>query len=126
GGGGAFGGIVNPPELTFLRALWMGASTRPPADERTAVATLRAIIPDVASRDWSNDTYPLVHAGSSRAAARRHDQPPDVIVLAIESLRARELGYGLTPPATSAPPALDALAARGGGVTPYIANDLPD
>lgn len=108
-----------PPEMIFLKT-WSGADrTRPPADLEALVR--RVLVPD-GGQAWSGSAFPLVHAPI--APATPPADPPDIILIAVESLRARHLGF-INPAQASVTPQLDALA-RASVVFPrYIANGYP-
>ena len=108
-----------PPEITFLEA-WSGANaTRPPADP---IALVRRVLMPAEDRAWTGDKFPLVHTPPGPAGPV--DDPPDIIVVAIESLRARHLGY-INPAQADVTPQFDRLA-RASVVFPrYISNGYP-
>lgn len=107
--------MLQPPVLR----LW--ATRHPPApwpresEIRTRDAMRRALDPLGHDR-WLGDQYPLLRRPgvprSSPMAGRAAIDPPDIVVLAIESLRGRDAGwgYGNRRGPNSPTPQLDALA----------------
>lgn len=104
---------------------------RSPEDERRTRDALRRAL-DPSGRDvWLSDEYPLLRrAGRASGSAmwgRAIADPPDVVVLAIESLRGRDAGwgYGGRRGADSPTPSLDSLAADGVRYPFWIAGGDP-
>ncbi len=93
--------------------------------EADAIRELRSVVGLVPGAAWVSDEYPLVYrpAPDARAAARRQD-PPDILVVMIESLRAAELGF-VTGAGESVTPNLDHLAARSVVFPTFISNGFP-
>lgn len=89
-----------------------------PSEERVARDALRRAL-DPAGRDtWLSDRYPLLRRprdpGGAPAWGHAVNDPPDIVVIAIESLRGRDTGWGFggRQGAASPTPQLDALAAQ--------------
>ncbi len=108
-----------PPEVIFFK-MWSGAdATRPPPDMTPLVR--RVLVPD-GGQSWTNPLYPLMH--DAVAPGTPPADPPDIILIAVESLRARHLGF-INPAQAGVTPHLDGLA-RASVVFPrYIANGYP-
>jgi arylsulfatase A-like enzyme len=109
--------LLQPPTLR----LWQ--TRRPPApwdpaEERFTRDALRRALDPQGHDVWLSDQYPLLRRpgmpGNSPAWARAVDDPPDIVVVAIESLRGRDTGwgYGGRVGADSPTPRLDTLAAQ--------------
>ena len=110
---------LQPPEVTFYQR-WTDADvTHPPA---YVAGLVRRVLMPPAGQQWTNDAFPLVHTPPGSAAPVT--DPPDIILIAVESLRARHLGY-MNPAQADVTPELDRLA-RASVVFPrYIANGYP-
>src|SRR5262249_33756003 len=90
--------------------------------EADAIAHLRALVGLPAGAHWIGDEYPLVYAP---APARISPPPrPDIVVVMVESLRAKELSF-VTGREDSVTPNLDALAAHAAVFTSYLSNAFP-
>jgi arylsulfatase A-like enzyme len=116
--------LLQPPEIVFARTLFGRDRTLAPPGTPAEIATLlrRELVPAAATLRWMDETHPLVHEPARVAPARAN--PPDIIVLMIESLSARRLGF-VTPAQRDVTPELDALA-RASVVFPhFIANGYP-
>ena len=123
--------VHRPPELLFAYH-WLRPSEVPtPADESRAVAQLRAAVDPAGGSRWLDPALPLVRAApTGRNRFRDESVPavrPDILLFAVESLRAAELGYvpGNAAGAESATPRLDRLAREGVVFSRYIANGNP-
>jgi hypothetical protein len=118
---------VPPPplEAAFVREYLGFDATKLSGSETDAARELRGIVGLAPGAAWVSDEYPLVYrpAPDPRAAARRAD-PPDIVVVMIESLRAAELGF-LSGAGVSATPNLDSLAARSVVFPTFISNGFP-
>ena len=114
-----------PVEVAFVREYLGLDRTKPSGSEADAARELRGIVGLAPGAAWVSDEYPLVYrpAPDPRAATRRAD-PPDIVVVMIESLRAAELGF-LSGAAESPTPNLDRLAARSVVFPTYISNGFP-
>lgn len=114
-----------PVEVAFAREYLGLDATKLSGSEAEAVRGLRGIVGLAPGAEWVSDEYPLVYrpAPDPRAAARRTD-PPDLVVVMIESLRAGELGF-LSSAGESATPNLDRLAARSVVFPTFISNGFP-
>jgi len=111
-----------PIEVAFARE-WLGLdATRLHGSERDAIAQLRAVVGLPPGATWVDDRYPLVYQPAPRGAAR--PDPPDIVVVMVESLRAEELTCitGREPDAT---PRLSALASTSVVFTSYLSNAFP-
>jgi arylsulfatase A-like enzyme len=114
--------LLQPPEIVFFRT-WVGADQTPALAAGEAAQQVRSVlIAPVASQAWLDDQYPLVHRPAS--AATPVDDPPDIILIAVESLHAPHLGY-INPAQQAVTPRLDALAAGSVVFSHFIANGYP-
>jgi hypothetical protein len=112
-----------PLEVAFAREYLGLDQTRLRGSEQDAIRELRGVIGLPAHAEWVGDQYPLVYRWTGGLPDRRRD-PPDIVVVMIESLRAEELAF-VTGGADSATPHLDELA-RGGVVFPvFTSNGFP-
>lgn len=114
--------LLQPAEVTFLRAWAGGERTPPPASPAALAQQLRFLVPAAGQR-WTDGQHPLVHEPAGSAAATAGD-PPDVIVIAIESLRASHLGF-INPAQRETTPEFNALAAESVVFPHFIANGYP-
>jgi len=120
---------VRPPELAGWDAVRPGRRPVPPADEAAAVTELRALVPLAPGWRWTNADYPLARQAepalaAARGPAGRRADPPDIVLIAVESLRAQALWFsGLAD--TAATPNLRRLAARGVVFRSFLANGYP-
>ena len=114
-----------PVEVAFLREYLGLDATRLPGSEAAAIGELRGLVGLAPGAAWVSDEYPLAYrpAPDARAVSRRAD-PPDIVVVMIESLRASELGF-LSGGGESATPNLDRLAARSVVFPTFISNGFP-
>ncbi|MEI6669327.1 MAG: sulfatase-like hydrolase/transferase [Acidobacteriota bacterium] len=115
--------FVAPPEANIS---WFvsGGSTAAPTDERQARSALQEWLDPDRLAVWPDPDYPLLHS-PRRVVAPPRSSYPDVIVLMVESLRGRDVGY-LKPPGTaSLTPNLDRVAARGVVFSHFISNGFP-
>jgi arylsulfatase A-like enzyme len=110
---------MQPPEVTFYRT-WSGRDKTVPPPE--AASLIRRVLTPEAGQQWTDDHWPLIH--TLPAAPARVDDPPDVIVIAIESLRARHLGY-INPAQAAVTPQLNQLARDSVQFPRYISNGYP-
>jgi hypothetical protein len=111
-----------PIEVAFARE-WVGLDgTRLRESEPDAIAQLRAAVGLPPGATWLDDRYPLVYTPRPLAAPRR--DPPDIVVVMVESLRGEELPFvsGREPDAT---PRLSSLAARSVVFGSYLSNAFP-
>ncbi|HVS51223.1 MAG TPA: sulfatase-like hydrolase/transferase [Opitutaceae bacterium] len=116
--------LLQPPEITFAHT-WLGHDRTPPpaGNARDIAALLRTrLVPASPALQWLNDAHPLVHLPAGDAVARA--DPPDIIVLMIESLSARRLGF-VNPGARDLTPGFDALARESVVFPHFIANGYP-
>jgi arylsulfatase A-like enzyme len=114
-----------PVEVAFAREYLGLDATTLSGSEADAIRELRSVVGLGAGAAWVSDEYPLVYRPTpdARAAARRQD-PPDIVVVMIESLRAAELGF-VTGAGESVTPNLDRLAARSVVFPTFISNGFP-
>lgn len=118
---------VPPPpiEVAFAREYLHLDEVHLRGSEAGAIADLRRLTGLPPSAQWVGDPYPLVYqpARTPMAAARRAN-PPDIVVVMVESLRAQELSF-VTGADESVTPNLDALAIRSVVFPRYISNAFP-
>lgn len=114
-----------PIEVAFAREYLALDQTKLAGSEAEAIAELRSMVGLARGAAWVSDEYPLVWrpAPDPRAAHRRAD-PPDIVVVMVESLRAEEVGF-VTGAGDSVTPNLDRLAARSVVFPAYISNGFP-
>ena len=111
----------SPPELSILRSL-LGQELSRPADEGKATADLRAYVNPPAGSVWLDDKRPLLR--QEPAGLPAVSNPPDIILVIVESLRGRDVGFasGRSPSPT---PNLDRMAAAGVALPHYLSNAFP-
>lgn len=115
--------FVKPPEVALLAAL-TGESTPTPADEARARIALQRFLDPAGTTVWLDPQFPLVH----RPAQRRATAPaglPDIVLVMVESLRGRDVGYLRPGGRGSVTPNLDRLAGRAVVFPHFIANGFP-
>lgn len=118
--------LLQPPEITFLRAWGSDDRTPAPAQPEKLAALLRStLVPGAAALNWTDDRYPLIHrpAASSSDTAPIAD-PPDIIVIAVESLHAPLLGF-INLAQHNVTPHFDALARDSVVFSHFISNGYP-
>lgn len=110
--------LMRPPEVVFWHALMQDDVT--PAPE--SMEAMRAALLPARGNALGDEHYPLMRRSSSTVQAV--DDPPDIIIIAVESLRGANLGFvsGERPSVT---PELDALAGAGVALPHFIANGFP-
>ncbi len=114
--------MVMPPEVVIAREL-LPKERISPERELAGRADLRAFLDPAGKSRWLSDSFPLLR---TVPASPPPGDPPDIIIFAIESLRGRDVGYGLHPPSGPSPtPRLDALARESVVFPKYIANGEP-
>lgn len=107
--------MARPPQSLLLGALLHPPRPWDAARERADRDDMRRMLDPAGAARWRSDEFPLWRDGTRDAspsfgAARR--DPPDIVLLAVESLRGRDVGWGFGPPRASGPvtPHLDSLA----------------
>jgi phosphoglycerol transferase MdoB-like AlkP superfamily enzyme len=118
--------LLQPPEVTFLRAWSSDDRTPAPVQPEKLAAVLRStLVPAAATLNWTGERYPLIHSpGTAATGAPSVADPPDIIVIAVESLHAPLLGY-INPAQRNVTPMLDALARESVVFSHFIANGYP-
>ncbi|MBI1809750.1 MAG: sulfatase-like hydrolase/transferase, partial [Gemmatimonadetes bacterium] len=121
--------MAQPPEVDWALQLLPRAPAPAPAQEAASRSELRGFLDPRGTATWLSDSFPLIRSGGGAGAApvvERSDLP-DIVVFVVESLRGRDVGYGLYPPAPGASPTprLDALARESVVFPRYIANGEP-
>ena len=111
--------IAQPPEAIFVQAWRERNGTVPPPDPELLV---RRVLAPAAGQQWADVDFPLVHAPAGPAPVVT--DPPDIILIAVESLRARHLGF-INPAQAAITPQFDALARESVVFPRYIANGYP-
>lgn len=116
--------LLQPPEITFLRALSGMEVTPPPASEAELARSVREVLVPAAGQQWFSEKYPVIHTPATAARAAAVTEPPDIIVISVESLRASHLGFvGRTKKTFT--PHLDELAKESVVFPHFIANGYP-
>lgn len=120
--------MVLPPEIVLARSVLFPVRALTPSAEVAARAELRHALDPTGTSRWLSDEYPLMREPASAAHAHAPaGDPPDIIFFVVESLRGRDVGYGLFPraPGKSVTPHLDSLAAESVVFPRYIASGEP-
>jgi phosphoglycerol transferase MdoB-like AlkP superfamily enzyme len=89
---------------------------------------IRAELDPSGTSRWVSGKYPLMRVPpSANTPSPAADDAPDIIFFVVESLRGRDVGYGLFPraPGKSVTPHLDSLAAESVVFPRYIASGEP-
>lgn len=116
------------PESVLLQEATSRRSAIPDDVQRRLRDDLRQQLDPMGTSRWISDDYPLERSILPGAGATvGAEDLPDIIFFIVESLRAHDVGYGLTPraPGKSVTPNLDALAARAVVFPRYIASGEP-
>lgn len=115
-----------PVLVAFLQELAGLDGVRLKGSERAAVQRLREFLGLPPGRRWLSDKYPLVHVAEDRRNLTPPPETlPDIILVAIESLRAPALGFIVGAGSESATPNLDRLASESVVFPEFIANGFP-
>lgn len=92
--------VARPPELLWANHWLIPNNTPIPDDEDAAVATMRRLVDPFGRSSWVSSELPLVRETvglrnrfRSAQPDLRPDEYPDIIVLAVESLRGVELSF---------------------------------
>ncbi len=120
--------MAEPPEFVLWRESRVRPAALSPDAQRGARDALRQRLDPQRTSHWIDDEYPLERTfARSAPAVGTAAELPDIIFFVVESLRAHDVGYGLTPrpPGASVTPNLDALAARAVVFPRYIASGEP-
>jgi hypothetical protein len=120
--------MAEPPEYVLLREARARPATTTAAAQREMRDALRQRLDPRGTSHWISDEFPLERTvATAPSATASAAELPDIIFFVIESLRARDVGYGLTPraPGKSVTPNLDSLAARAVVFPRYIASGEP-
>ncbi len=140
--------MAQPPEVVLARGVLYPVRPFKPAEEIAQRVALRKRIDPAGTSRWLSDEYPLMRTAAETAstkpfpslvarraspsrpssfAPRQAPPSPDIIFFVVESLRGRDVGWGLYPRALghSVTPHLDSLAARSVVFPRYIANGEP-
>ncbi len=122
--------MARPPQAVLLgdviRRPW-----RPPSGDESDVRTaLRTLLDPDATTQWLSDSFPVFHAAplaTSPGFGVAQQDPPDIVIFSIESLRGRDVGWGFGDRrgADSPTPHLDSLAAQSVTFPRYISNGEP-
>ncbi len=124
---GVYGELDRPVEVLYVEDLLGADGVRLARSEREAIAGLREFIGLPPGRRWLDERYPLVHGPDPAAPAPEAvNDPPDVVVILIESLRGQCLDF-IVPgeQARCTTPHLSSLARRGVVFPNYISNGFP-
>ena len=114
---------TNPPEAYFFRSMFNLHEIPPPTHEAHARENLRRLVGDSHGWHWLGHQYPLMQG--SKEAGEKIARRPDILVIAIESLRASALGFVNGQTQDSPSPNLDRLAREGIAFPGFIANGFP-
>ncbi len=124
--------MAQPPYVLLVRAVIFPTELMTPAKEARDRAELRQFLDPAGTSRWMADEFPLMRTVKVAAAGAAENStgpidPPDIVIFVVESLRGRDVGWGLNPrpPGLSVTPHLDALAARSVTFPRYIANGDP-
>lgn len=118
--------MVTPPQVVLARAVLHPVKPFTPEEESAQRTAIRELIDPLGRSRWISDSFPLMRVARDSAAAPAGDSP-DIIFFVIESLRGRDVGYGMYPRAVgkSMTPHLDSLASAAVVFPRYIANGEP-
>jgi hypothetical protein len=112
-----------PVEAAFARE-YLGLDRVVLAEpEADAIRNLRSMVGLPQGAAWLSDEYPLVY-GWPQGSARLPADPPDIVVVMVESLRAEELAF-VTGAGESVTPNVDAFARRSVVFPTYTSNGFP-
>lgn len=116
-----------PPYVLLVRAQLFPPEPMAVAKEAAHRAELRQFLDPAGASRWISEEFPLVRVPAAGPARTPRGDDPDIVLFVVESLRGRDVGWGLTPRPTgrSVTPQLDALAARSVTFPRYIANGDP-
>ena len=138
--------MVQPPEVLLARAVVFPVRPFARTEEIAERDALRARLDPSRTSRWISDEYPLMRDAALRGRATGEGEVqgratgegaakgdggeierPDIIFFVVESLRGRDVGYGMYPraPGASLTPHLDSLAAHSVVFPRYIANGEP-
>ncbi|PTX91680.1 sulfatase-like hydrolase/transferase [Opitutus sp. ER46] len=115
--------LMQPVEITFLRDLGPGEHEATPIHLAEAAERVRHRLLSPAVGDFVSDAHPLLHRPGPVPAGAGTDLP-DIIVIAVESLHGRHLGF-IRHQEPSPTPNLDALARESVVFPQFIANGYP-
>jgi arylsulfatase A-like enzyme len=116
--------LLQPPEITFLRVVTGVDRTPQPKSEAELTRSVREMLVPAAGQSWFSEKYPLIQTPATAVREKRVEDPPDIIVIAVESLRARHLGF-IGGAAKSLTPQFDALAKESVVFPHFISNGYP-
>ncbi len=121
------GEIFKPAEWLFVETLLKKQETAPPQNMQAARDDLRALVDIDGVHEWLEPDYPLIKRKPvvMRASTGAHGERPNIIFIVVESLRGRDVGYGLHRREKSNTPRLDKLAKQSVVFPRYIANGSP-
>ena len=118
------------PQETLLREALNPPEPLSPEEQQAALADLRRAIDPLGRGGWRTAAYPLWRSSDFRSvpgAGMAQQDPPDIILFTIESLRGRDVGWGFEPRTTGASvtPHLDSLARASVTFPQWIAGGEP-
>ncbi len=116
--------FVTPPEVGLL-SLVTGDATPAPGDETLAQRHVQDWLDPAGQLIWPDPHFPLVHQRRPGRGPTGPADPPDVILLMVESLRGADVGYLRSSQAGSLTPNLDRLAGRGVVFSHFVSNGFP-
>ncbi len=123
----AQGEMLKPVEWIFLKSIFSSDKTSAPENVEAAVKDLHRVIDVTHSKKWLDPQYPLMAkpVNDSGSPSLNPAELPDIILFVVESLRGRDVGYGLHPQKESNTPRLDRLAEKSVVYPRFIANGSP-
>lgn len=118
------------PQETLLREALNPPAPLSPEEQQAALADLRRAIDPLGRGGWRTAAYPLRRSSDFRSvpgAGMAQQDPPDIILFTIESLRGRDVGWGFAPrtAGASVTPHLDSLARASVTFPHWIAGGEP-
>ncbi|MFQ5449954.1 MAG: LTA synthase family protein [Nitrospinaceae bacterium] len=119
--------MLKPVELLYVSSFFKSDLTPAPADAQAAMENLRNGIDLAVGEEWVSPEYPIVRTGPEHKPGDDGEprELPDIILFVVESLRGRDVGYGMFPPNPSNTPRLDRLAQKAVVFPHHIANGDP-
>ena len=125
--GKAQGEMLKPAEWLFLSSLARKDNTPAPEDINASMQDLRQLINPSHAKEWLDPQFPLMskRAAGLTSANKIPEELPDIILFVVESLRGKDIGYGLHPREKSNTPRLDRLAKQSVVFPRFIANGSP-
>ena len=120
--------ITHPPEVYFAKDLFGLSETPAPKIEEATIDLMRKGFSLSSQWGWKGKKYPLVRVSESsrvNSSSKKINEPPDILIIAVESLRAESLGFLNAADSNSLTPNLDNLAKQGVAFPNFISNGFP-